>query len=93
MPPESKYYGNAYAILNSGERVPIKELQDVTLDYAEEILKEYEFIKVVRCGECVYMEDLGSGLRQCNRFTDILIDADDYCSKGRRRSDGKTDRH
>ena len=55
-------------------------------DAFRKMLDNAGYVKAVRCGDCVYMEDLGSGLRQCNRFTDLLIDADDYCSKGARRT-------
>lgn len=43
----------------------------------EDIVDEAEMSELVRCEDCIYKQG-----RECTRFADILINDDDYCSRG-----------
>ena len=77
MPFGEDMVGTLYTIIN-GERV---KLGEATLSEVDTYLAEYQYVRVVRCKDCKYYDG-----RPCGKV-DWYNSADDYCSKGERKSD------
>lgn len=59
MPPEEKHeIKMMYAIYADGRKEPIviDEIKDLSLEEAEPILEEHNFVKVTRCEDCKHSE-------------------------------------
>ena len=83
MPPKEIHkIKMMYAVYADGTKEPIiiDEIKDLSLEEAEPILEEHNFVKVVRCKDCKWKQ--GS---ECVRFADIRPFGDDFCSRGERR--------
>lgn len=79
-------------------------LEDVDFDHTDRVWfhtkhgKDVEFVKVVRCGECIYWEDDWEP-SMCNSDTnrhycvinDLFPTGDWFCKEGHRREDGDRD--
>lgn len=78
-----------YAVYADGREEPIviDEIKDLSLEEAEPILEEHNFVKVVRCKDCVYWEQATDNSGNCNRAFEITAYEGDYCSYGERRED------
>ena len=69
-----------------------------TVEEVEEIIKDYDFVPVVRCKDCKYWRNFGNEYHSCDIFTLIEefdsvsyeSDPDDYCSRGERRDEDET---
>lgn len=89
MPPkETHEIKMMYAVYEDGTKKPIiiDEIKDLTLEEAEPILEEHNFVKVVKCKDCVYYKGI---LGDCchvmtvnNCPMDFVPEDDDYCSWG-----------
>jgi hypothetical protein len=63
-----------------------------TVKEVEEIIKDYDFVPVVRCKDCKWHEDKEPGMVWCSHIVGSWIGEEDYCSMGERREDAeKTD--
>lgn len=97
MPTEEKHeIKMMYAVYADGRKKPIviDEIKDLSLEEAEPILEEHNFVKVTRCKDCVhYQPSLFGEKKMCFRKdvdgVQICYDfsPDDYCSYGERRED------
>ena len=67
-----------------------KQLQ--TVQKAIDDMRGEDAVPVIRCKDCLYLSRLeDSGYYSCCRTEDDEIELTDYCSKARRKDDGKTD--
>lgn len=74
-----------YAVVD-GEYVEVMELQgEITLSEADEKAWQYDYVRVVRCGECRWHYYRDAAIVCANRGE--VMQKDDYCSYGERRSD------
>lgn len=88
-----------YAVYADGREEPIviDEIKDLSLEEAEPILEEHNFVKVTRCKDCKYMCHYTDGHIECRLLSDLkpipttycTMNADDFCSYGERREDDK----
>lgn len=83
MPPKEEYVYNVKAIKDDGTEVELTELEGITLAEMEEILKIYDFVRVVRCEDCAfYWEDL----KLCRNENGLATALEEtYCPYGERR--------
>ena len=79
--------GTVYAALVNGEYVKIQELENVSLEEADEYLGKYDYVRVVRCKDCEFTDESldGDYSYWCLRHGSYVND-DDYCSYGERRT-------
>ena len=85
MPPkETHKIKMMYAVYADGRKEPIviDEIKDLSLEEAEPILEEHDFVKVTRCKDCKYLHRsvCPYGIKRTPR-------GNDYCSYGERRED------
>ena len=86
MPPkETHEIKMMYAVYEDGTAKPvvIDEIKDLTLEEAEPILEEHNFVKVVRCKDCKYEKTCCRMIRSNGRKPD------DFCSYGERKEDAE----
>lgn len=102
MPSKEKHeIKMMYAVYADGRKEPIviDEIKDLSLEEAEPILEEHDFVKVTRCKDCKYQgklfhadarrKDGGYFIYWCDLvdgYSHVCLD-DDYCSYGERRED------
>lgn len=82
--------GRIYAVVD-GEYREVMELQgEITLHECDEQLWQYDYVRVVRCGECKYIGSLSttSGYHNCShQRAMIYAPVDGFCCYGERRTD------
>lgn len=82
MPPkETHEIKMMYAVYADGRKEPIviDEIKDLSLEEAEPILEEHDFVKVTRCKDCIWhLKDDSCARLYC------ITDDDFYCWHGRR---------
>lgn len=91
MPPkETHEIKMMYAVYADGRKEPIviDEIKDLSLEEAEPILEEHNFVKVTRCKDCKYRNtvfDFGRGDCTNPKGLKFIIQESDYCSYGERK--------
>lgn len=85
MPTEEKHeIKMMYAVYADGRKEPIviDEIKDLSLEEAEPILEEHNFVKVTRCKDCFKKES-------CRAFNVWAVPPSDdwFCADGERRTD------
>lgn len=86
MPPKEKHeIKMMYAVYADGREEPIviDEIKDLTLEEAEPILEEHNFVKVVRCKDCKFQ----GHIQRCPFGKRAMPHANGYCCFGERRED------
>lgn len=85
MPPKEEFAYNVKAVLTDGNEVELTELEGITLTEMEEVLEKYDFVRVVRCRDCIfYWEDLKLC---CNEDGLAKASEETYCPYGERRTE------
>lgn len=87
MPPkETHEIKMMYAVYADGREEPIviDEIKNLTLEEAEPILEEHDFVKVTRCKDCCHREHC----RTTNVWA-VSPSADWFCADGERREDAE----
>lgn len=94
MPPkETHEIKMMYAVYADGRKEPIviDEIKDLSLEEAEPILEEHNFVKVVRCKDCKHYKidhPRANGYHCCYRMHSIFpMKPDGFCSYGERRTE------
>ena len=92
MPPKEIHkIKMMYAVYADGTKEPIiiDEIKNLSLEEAEPILEEHNFVKVVRCKDCRHYSADGWGYGNCYRSSvEYLRMADNgFCSYGERREE------
>ena len=85
MPEKSEIKGRLMMKLTDGSCVEIPEA--ISLEEAETIAEQYEFVRVVRCEYCEYSHEKDEFERWCSGLGSParLVRKDDFCSHGKRR--------
>lgn len=90
MPPkETHEIKMMYAVYADGRKEPIviDEIKDLSLEEAEPILEEHDFVKVTRCKDCRFWRD-DFPWSYCDRNEYRMMRGEnDFCSYGERRED------
>ena len=92
MPTEEKHeIKMMYGVYADGREEPIviDEIKDLSLEEAEPILEEHNFVKVTRCKDCKHAEiqDYAPpSCRYCCKYSALYHAKNFYCSMGERRS-------
>lgn len=82
MPPKEMHkIQMMYALYEDGTQEPIviDEIKDLTLEEAEPILEEHNFVKVVRCKDCKWF----------NTVLCVSEYGEWFCADGERREDDR----
>lgn len=95
MPPKEMHkIQMMYAVYADGKKEPIviDEIKDLSLEEAEPILEEHNFVKVVRCKDCMFNHwhetPNGEKYHICNLNQLAFSEHDDfYCAYGERRKE------
>ena len=70
-----------------GEYIPISDMQEITMDEAEEKMIALDFVRVVRCKDCKYYNPETKG---CKRNPSVEAwEENDFCSYREREEDAK----
>lgn len=84
MPTKSEIKGRLMAKLSDGSYVEIPE--EISLEEAETMVEQYEFVRVVRCKDCrhyVRVQSFTGGSQMgCELFKIVDVYDDDFCSWG-----------
>lgn len=93
MPTKSEIKGRLMIKLTDGNYVEIPEV--ISLEEAETMAEQYEFVRVVRCRDCKHYEPSKPGWNVWGRCLlyahDDLCNCVDYCSWAERREDETND--
>lgn len=92
MPPKEKHeIKMMYAVYADGRKEPIviDEIKDLSLEEAEPILEEHNFVKVTRCKDCIHCEHWYADKGRCFLWHEGGIDVfeDGFCNYGERREE------
>lgn len=85
MPTKSEIKGRLMIKLTDGNYVEIPEV--ISLEEAETMAEQYEFVRVVRCRDCEYGEQDEIGRWFCRNFGCQVGDEDGsgFCADGERK--------
>lgn len=93
MPTEEKYEIKImYAVYTDGRKEPIviDEISDLSLEEAEPILEEHNFVKVTRCKDCMHAKKRNYAPAKCQWYCSLSTNyhsGNFFCASGEPRID------